>query len=298
MLKNKQKYNKPPLSISEQIVLLKSRGLVVEDEEKLRYYLENISYYHLSIYFKYFQIKDDFQKGTNFEDVLRIYVFDNKLRFLLLELLERIENSFKCRMAYELSIATKDSHCLLNKELFISESTFKESLNIITEEFKKSREISIIHYKETYKEPFLPPIWILIEILSFGQSVKISKLLKREYKNKISRTLEDDEQFIMSWMHCLSVLRNNCAHYSRLWNRDLTLTPKSNHKTFEKYFVPGTKRIFNYLVVLQILLRKINPASSWLGKLKELVEGHKIEVLQMGFPEDWESRLNQIQKET
>jgi abortive infection bacteriophage resistance protein len=110
MLENKGKYNKPPLPINEQIDLLKSRGLVVADDGKLEYYLKNISYYHLSIYFKHFQKDDIFYKGTNFEDVLRIYIFDNKLRLLLLELLERIEKSFKCRMAYELSIVKNNSH--------------------------------------------------------------------------------------------------------------------------------------------------------------------------------------------
>jgi len=32
MPENKEKYNKPPLSIKEQIDLLKSRGLIVADE--------------------------------------------------------------------------------------------------------------------------------------------------------------------------------------------------------------------------------------------------------------------------
>jgi abortive infection bacteriophage resistance protein len=98
----------------------------------------------------------------------------------------------------------------------------------------------------------------------------------------------------MSWMHCLSVLRNNCAHYSRLWNRDFTLTPKSFHKNYEQYFVSGNKRLFNYLITLQILLSKVNPTSSWLVKFKELIDEHKIDINQMGFPEDWEKRLNQI----
>jgi len=294
MLENKEKYNKPPLSISEQIDLLKGRGLVVADVGILEYYLKNISYYHLSIYFKHFQKDDIFYKDTSFEDVLRIYIFDNKLRFLLLELLERIEKSFKCRMAYELSTAKNNPHWYLDEELFVNKEVHRENLKIINEECKKSREISIAHYNETYNEPALPPIWMLIEILSFGQCVKIGKSLKREYKNKIARTFNEDEKFVMSWMHCLSVLRNNCAHYSRLWNRDFTLTPKALHKNFGGYFVLENKRLFNYLVVLQILLGKINPTSSWLVKFKELIDEHKIDVNQMGFPEDWENRLNQI----
>lgn len=41
-------FDKKPLSITEQISLLKQRGLVIEDEEKAAMYLANISYYRLS----------------------------------------------------------------------------------------------------------------------------------------------------------------------------------------------------------------------------------------------------------
>jgi len=71
-------YNKSPKTIEEQIELLKERGLIVKDEEKLKRYLKNISYYHFSIYFKHFQKDNIFIEGTTFENVLNIYVFDQK----------------------------------------------------------------------------------------------------------------------------------------------------------------------------------------------------------------------------
>ncbi len=291
---NKQKYNKAPLTIAEQIKLLKSRGLIVDDESRLEYYLRNISYYHLSIYFKHFQKGDVFVANTNFKDVLKIYIFDNKLRFLLLELLERLEKSFKCRMAYELSVESGNPHCHLDESIFINNGVYVEALGIITGEVRKSREASVLHYKEVYSDPILPPIWMVVEVLSFGQCVKISKSMKRDYKNKISRTYGEDEQFIMSWMHCLAVLRNNCAHHSRLWNRDLTLAPKMQHEKYKKFFVFGNRRLYNYLVVMQILVSKVNPTSSWLERLKEIIEEYEIDVHHMGFPDNWEARLKGI----
>jgi abortive infection bacteriophage resistance protein len=287
-------FKKPPKTIEEQIDLLIARGLIVENRDELRYYLKNISYYHLSIYFKYFQKDDQFYEGIKFSDVLRIYKFDNKLRFLLLELLERIEKSFKCRMAYEISIEKNNSHWYLEEEFFKDKAVHNECLAIINEEVSKSREISIKHYKEKYQKPLLPPIWIVLEILSFGQCVKICKLLKKEYRNKISRSFGEDEQFIMSWMHCLSALRNNCAHHSRLWNRDLIFTPKMNHKVYGKYFYAETRCLYNFLVILQIVLSKINPTSSWLGRLKEYVEEYQVDIKNMGFPDDWNDRLDGI----
>jgi abortive infection bacteriophage resistance protein len=295
MTNNKIKYEKPPLTVEKQIELLKSRGLVIDSDEKLKYFLTNVSYYHWSIYFKHFQNNDVFREGTNFEDILKIYVFDNKLRLLLLEILERIEKSFKCRFAYELSLETDNSHCYLKESLFDDRKEFEEVLKILTEEVEKSKEISIKHYKETYDDPALPPIWTVIEILSFGQCVKISSKLKRFYRNKIAKTYGEDEKFILSWMHCLSNLRNTCAHHSWLWNRRLTFIPAQNHKVFGKYF-NGTNnnRLFNYLVVMQIVLSKINPTTSWLEKFKSYVNESEIEIYYMGFPSDWEERLNKI----
>ena len=291
---NKQKYCKKPLSLDEQVELLKNRGLVIDNDEKLKYYLKNLSYYHLSIYFKHYQKNDTFYKGINFEDVLRIYVFDNKLRFLLLELLERIEKSFKCRMAYILSTEENNPHWYLDNKFFDIENDHAKILELITEETEKSRELSIQHYKDCYSEPILPPIWMVLEIISFGQCVSIFKSLKKEYRNRISRSFGEDEQFITNWLLCSSLLRNHCAHYSRLWNRNLTYTPKMGHTVYKKYFNETNKRIYNYLVILQILLNEINPTSSWLEKLKELIAEHKINIKQMGFPDDWEEKMSEI----
>jgi abortive infection bacteriophage resistance protein len=218
-------YKKPPLSIDSQIQLLRDRGLIVDDDVELRYFLKNISYYHLSIYFKLFQTYDIFHEGTKFSDIVRVYIFDNKLRFLLLEVLERVEKSFKARTVYNLSIRTGLSHPHLSVDLFRDLSVFNEIQQMFMYEFERSKEISIAHYRYTYTEPVLPPIWTLTEILSFGQIVKFMKSLKREYRNAVARTFKADEQFVLSWMHSLSALRNNCAHHTRLWNKENIFYP-------------------------------------------------------------------------
>lgn len=289
------KYEKPPTTIEQQIELLKSRGLIIDDEKRLGDYLKDISYYHLSSYFKFYQ-KDDnrFLDNTSFDDVLRIYLFDNKLRSLLLGLLERIEQSFKCRLAYELSILKNNSHWFLNEEIFSDKKAHIEIMRILEEEVEKSKEeLCIKHYFEKYSEPALPPIWTLIEILSFGECVKISRKLIIAYRNKIARTYGEDEKFIINWMHCLSILRNICAHHSRLWNREIVLTPNKNHRKYASFFF-DFNRLFNYLVILQILLNKINPNSSWVDRLEGLIKECKIDVGHMGFPKDWKERLNNI----
>lgn len=288
-------YSKPPLTIEQQISLLRERGLNIDiNIEQVKYYLTNVSYYHLSIYFKFFQLGNTFVEGTTFGDVLRIYTFDNKLRFLLLELLERIEKSFKSRVAYNLSLASNNSHCHTLQGLYRNKKQYSEVISLFTNEFSKSKEISIDHYRTKYSAPVLPPIWTTVEIISFGQVVKFVKSLTRQNQNLVARTLDEDAMYIMNWLHCLSVLRNTCAHHSRLWNRDQIFIVKTNHRKYEKYF-ENNKKLFNYLIVMQILLVKINPTSSWIDKLSALINEHQISVNHMGFPTDWEQKLRDLQ---
>ena len=82
-------FNKRPLTIEEQIALLKERGMVIPDKAKAKMLLSNVSYYRLSAYW-YTLIENPktdhlFIKGTSFETALNTYVFDRKLRLLIFE---------------------------------------------------------------------------------------------------------------------------------------------------------------------------------------------------------------------
>jgi len=194
-------YTKQPLTIDDQINLLQQRGLIVDDKNIVEKYLKNINYYHLSAYFKSFQNKEDkFVVGTNFEDVLNIYIFDQKLRLLLLDVLERIEKSFKCRMAYELAIKNNNSHWILNQDLFHNQNRYNQFIVPCLKEVKNSKESCITHYYQTYESPAYPPIWMMIEIFSFGSCVTIYRQLKLSEQKTIARTYEIGEKFFINWM--------------------------------------------------------------------------------------------------
>jgi len=76
--------NKSARTITEQINLLKSRGMIFKNEEKAVNTLKNISYYRLKGY--WWDMHADktihtFKNNTIFEDVLDRYNFDRQLRF-------------------------------------------------------------------------------------------------------------------------------------------------------------------------------------------------------------------------
>lgn len=290
-------YKKPPKTIEEQVELLKGRGLVVDSEKSLKKYLRNISYYHFSIYFKHFQKDDIFIAGTSFDDVLNIYVFDQKLRLLLLDVLERIEKSFKCRLAYEMAILSNDACWISDVKYFKDGVEHNDRIIELLENLRYSKEICIKHYYETYNSPKYPPIWIAIETLTFGQCVMIYSQLKPEYQKIIADTYEINKKFVSSWFHALSLIRNFCAHHSRLWNREMVIMLSQKHGLYRKLFNNSNgNRLFNYLIAMQIINCKFNPTSKWDERLEKIILEHGINISHMGFPDDWKERLQRIRE--
>jgi len=291
------KYRKPPKTIEEQVELLKERGLIVEDEDKLKRYLKNISYYHFSIYFKHFQKNDVFIKGTTFEKVLNIYVFDQKLRLLLLDVLERIEKSFKCRLAYEMSVSSGDSCWFSDDQYFKNAVEHNNRIIELLENLRYSKEIYIKHYYETYHSPKYPPVWMVIETLTFGQCVMIYGQLKSEYQKVIADTYGINKKFVFNWLHALSLIRNFCAHHSRLWNREMVIALSQKHGLYKELFDNSNgNRLFNYLLVMQVINCKFNPTSKWAERLEKIITEHDINISHMGFPDDWKERLQKIRE--
>ena len=80
---------------ADLMTLLKSRGLVISDEDKAVRYLESIGYYRLSAYmYPFLKVPKEthqYKNGTTFQQVLNLYRFDKKLRMLLLNEIEKVE---------------------------------------------------------------------------------------------------------------------------------------------------------------------------------------------------------------
>ena len=105
---------KPWRSFQEQLETLKARGLLVDNDSAALDYLRRIGYYRLSGYWYPLRMidpiasaaqrkpvrRDEFVPGSRFEDVVRLYVFDKKLRLLALDALERIEMAVRVDVAH------------------------------------------------------------------------------------------------------------------------------------------------------------------------------------------------------
>jgi len=83
------------------------------------------------------------------------------------------------------------------------------------------------------------PVWAIAEVLSFGTLSKIIKNLKTgtgssysilavnyQYKSKKGNLVNPFQKMFTSWIQGVSVLRNICAHNSRIYNRTIHTTPE------------------------------------------------------------------------
>lgn len=311
---------KASTTTSEQIDLLKSRGMELEDGTA-RQWLISVGYYRLSGYwYPYRQFPsdtdssrgDDFEPKTSFDEVVELYEFDRKLRTLIHDGIERIEVALRAQVSSEIAgigpLAYEDS------------TNFRPGFDhdrwLATARRRVARAHShsdpVRHYQAEYGGHL--PIWVLTEVLDFadvsmlyeglpalsqrriaeslGVSVDLSPL-GRNQRAKVRRSHP-----LVRWFEHLTIIRNTAAHHSRLWNRSFAPVPTPALRTIPALVsLPEgqSERAYGALLVMGHLLQTISPGTTWCQKVRGLVED-SFELLalrsvgEMGFPEDWQQR--------
>lgn len=211
-------YTKTFRSHADQLSLLKERGLSIGDVVGAEKILESINYYRFTGYALPFMIdREHFRPNATFEDVLAICRYDAKLRDLLFEALEAIELDFRARFAYSFSrmFGALGYRKPVN---FRDGGAHAVTLAKIDAEISRSKEKCIQHFQQDYY-PSEIPIWAVVEVLSFGTLVGLYNNLRVDGAKEISKSYGIKWNILGSYLQHLSVLRNFCAHHSRLYDR-------------------------------------------------------------------------------
>jgi len=290
----KQSFFKPPLSVEEQIELLKARGLLIPDEQMAAQYLQNISYYRLSGYMYPFLIdtkRHYYKKGTTFENILNLYRFDRELRLLIFAAIEKIEIALRAQIINHYTSAANDPFWYTKEAYFTSPEKHVDFLESVSGYIKRSNDVFIKHFYDTYSDPF-PPVWIIFEILSMGQlSILYSITAKSPSKKALAEYFGVKETVLVTWLHTLVYIRNICAHHARLWNKDLRIPVKLPKKTANMWLAAlniTDRKLYVVLGIIAYLLNIITPNNTFRRKVKELIIKYPhTDIFAMGFPEDW-----------
>ncbi len=281
---------KPALSFEEQLDKIKARGCVIGDENWAIDILKQINYYRLTAYFLPYKEPDEtYAEGTTFNNMYQTYEFDRKLRYLLYSTIEEIEIMLRAQLSYyhahkygPLGYENKD-----NFSNFHNHDVFMDKINEDIERNKHKPAVS--HHIEYYGGKF--PIWVIVELFTVSQlSFFYSDMKRSDMKTFAKQLYNTTSDNLRSWLKCFSELRNQCAHYSRLYNFELLSCPATPigfpHKLGH--------RIFDYILVLKFLYYDpIRWSNIFIVQLNALIEEYQpfIDLSLAGFPENWEELL-------
>lgn len=291
------KFTKPSVSIADQIALLESRGLVVPDHAKAAHCLQHISYYRLRAYWLPFEDaapgdgNHQFKAGASFDDVLALYVFDRRLRLLVMDAIERIEVSLRGSWAHHLAMKY-GPHGYLDPSHYDRADHYAKAFTTLIEEIERSKDTFIVHYRTKYSDPEHPPIWMTAEVMSLGQLSKwLGNLKLRADRQAIAKPYGLDEKVLVSLAHHLTYVRNICAHHGRLWNKQFTVTmtvPNSPGSLKLAMNSASARRLYNTLAVVGYLVGIVAPGSQWRRQLIELINSCPLaDETAIGFPTNW-----------
>ena len=169
------KFEKPSVSIADQIALLEARGMAVPDRAHTAHCLQHISYYRLRAYWLPFEDRAPpngehrFKNGTTFDKVLDLYIFDRRLRLLVMDAIERVEVSLRGCWAHHLAM-NYGPHGYLEPALYGRADRYAQAFARLIEDINRSKDTFIVHYKSKYDDPEQPPIWMTAEVVSLGSS--------------------------------------------------------------------------------------------------------------------------------
>jgi abortive infection bacteriophage resistance protein len=291
------KYNKPPVSIPNQIAKLKQRGLQIADENLASRYLANISYYRLRAYTYPYQDNSienhPFVGKVSLQDIIELYTFDRKLRLLVFDAVEKIEIALRTQIIYQWSLAN-GSHWHLDQSLYKDRTKFIRHLNSLQKEIRRSNETFIEHYKKKYSNPSEPPCWMSLEVTSIGLLSLLFQNLKScpEKKAVTHHFGLLGINVLENWMHNFCNIRNICAHHGRLWNRRIPIPIAIPNKTKADFI--QNKEVYPYklyasLAAMVYVISIIAPESTFKKSLIVLLKTCPTgQLKEMGFPKKWE----------
>lgn len=292
----KSTFNKPFLSVSEQLDLLKKRGLHIENDNRAKDYLKHIGYFRLSAYFfPLLQMPKNehiYKTGATFNHVLDMYRFDRKLRLLLFNEIEKIEIAVRAEIVNSGCSFLKDSFWLTNPSFFRDKNRYAQSLAFMETELLKSKEDFIIHFKQSYSDKY-PPSWMLAEIIPLGVlSNLFINIADKRLQKTIARSFGLPAPVLASWLMALANIRNLCCHHGRTWNRELPNIPtelKSPLYVWIDDTATDRRRIYYKICMIKYLLHSINPNNKLKERLVDLFLSYpSVDLRAMDFPLNWQ----------
>lgn len=301
--------NKIFKSIDEQIEILKSKGLVINDIDKTKDLLFRENYFFINGYRHMFMRSNKekgFIEGTTFEELYAVFVFDRKIRNIMFKYILVIENNIKSIISYQLSkkYGFKDKDYLNPKNFTQDALKVRQVYDVLN---KMKRQIRVNGKQHTATMHYLSnygyiPMWILVKVLSFGLISELYGILKSEDQLSISEFYNLNTETLAIYLSLLSNFRNLCAHEDILYDhRTQRKIPNTRYhyeleiSKEEDEYKYGKNDLFALIIIFKQMLRDeefrdlINELSYEIDVLDGKVDTVPLNTIlnKIGFPDNW-----------
>lgn len=296
-------------TLDEQIEILKSKGLIVNDIDEAKEILFRENYFFISGYRHLFMrsLKENrFIEGTTFDELYAMFLFDRRIRNIMFKYLLIIENNIKSIISYTMSkkygFKEKD---YLNLKNFTQDSLKIRQVHDILNKMKRQIRVNgrqhaaTMHYLSNYG---YIPMWILVKVLSFGLVSELYCILKTEDQERIADVYHLDIETLAIYLSLLSNFRNLCAHEDILYDhRTQRMIPDNKYhymlnidQTDDEYNF-GKNDLYALVIIMKQMLQteEFRELIYELGYEIDVLDG-KIEVVplnailnKIGFPDNW-----------
>lgn len=289
------KYTKELLTISQQVNILKQRGLIVDNETEAELVLDSISYFRLAGYWRLMEADKNhhtFKPNSHFHQIISLYHFDEELRLLVFAAIQQIEVAVRAKIIRVFS-ERHGAFWFMNPTLAVNSKMYNNNLNCLQEELSRSEDEYIIEHFHKYDTPSMPPAWKTIEVTSMGTLSKLySNMNDNAVKKAVSRQFNIRKyEYMRSWLRCLTVVRNICAHHVRLWNANIVVSPSLPERMPDVWITNrciAPDKLYPHLCYIAYWLRAIIPNNSFIREIKDLLSKYPVaDPAAMGFPRGW-----------
>lgn len=306
--------NKIFKTLDEQIQILKSKNLEIDDIEYAKDVILRENYFFLMGYRHLFLNPDNnkhFKDGANFRELYSLFYFDRQLRNIMFKNILIIENNCKSIFSYILSqkYGYKETDYLRVSNYNQSPEKIRQVNDLLK---KMKRQIRVNggqheatkHYINNYG---YIPLWVVVKVLSFGITSELYTIMKVSDQKEIAKEFGIENDQLSVFLPILSNYRNLCAHEDILFeHRTQKLIPDNNYHEIlnipriNDEYIYGKGDLFSVVIIFKYMLSKddfrlfINEVSYEIdmlsGKLSSISINNVLD--RMGFPTNYKALLD------
>lgn len=290
--------NKGFKTLDDQIAILESRGLRIPDKTAAKEFLLRNNYYRVSGYSLTLRDHDVFFDSATFQNIIDIYECDHEMRHILLKYIEIIEVTVKSAYTYEFT-KVYGPIGYLDHAYFSNAKKHAEIINK-AEQQKITRlphEAYLKHFVTELKEEV--PLWAYVDLLTIADMSFLFSISDIAIKKAVANALgiaKRGDEVVEAFMHKLTIIRNLCAHGSRLFNRLFEQKPWLNKKELailrtDKDGKVDNAHLFSFILIMRRLL-KAGDFEELKNELISLsVKYPFVKMKYYGFPDNWQNVL-------